>query len=68
MLENIDVLVRMRYGLDERLRGAVKYISSQQDEQGRWKPRTLLRNRMWINIEKRGKLGKWVTLRALRIF
>jgi hypothetical protein len=26
-----------------------------------------LKGKMWVDIEKKGKPGKWVTLRALRV-
>lgn len=35
--------------------------------QGRWKLEDSLNDKMWIDIERKGKLSKWVTLRALRV-
>ena len=40
---------------------------SRQDEQGRWKLEYSYHGKMWMDVEKKGKPSKWVTLRALRV-
>jgi hypothetical protein len=40
---------------------------SKQDQQGRWKLENTLNGKMWVDIERRGKPSKWITLRALRV-
>ena len=66
ILETADALATAGYGNELRLQNAVNYISSKQNEQGRWKLENTRKGRMWLDIEKRGKPGKWVTLRVLR--
>jgi hypothetical protein len=68
VLENVDILVRLGYGVDKRIQDALQFILEKQDEHGQWKQRGLLQRRMWVDVEKRGKPGKWVTLRAARVF
>lgn len=67
VLENVAVLVNLGYGNDPRLENALEFILSKQDDQGRWKLANSLNGKMWIDIEKRGRPSKWVTLRVLRM-
>jgi hypothetical protein len=69
VLENTAVLVDLGYGRDPRLARALQFIQSKQDTQGRWKLENSLNGplRVWVEIEKKGKPSKWVTLRALRV-
>jgi hypothetical protein len=67
VLENTAALVAAGYGGDPRLDNALRFILDKQDAQGRWKLGNSLNGKMWIDIEKRGRPSKWVTLRALRV-
>jgi hypothetical protein len=67
VLESTAVLVESGYGSDPRLANALQFILGKQDAQGRWKLENTLNGKMWVDIEKKGKPGKWVTLRALRV-
>ena len=67
VLETTALLVDLGFGSDPRLEGALQYILSKQDAQGRWKLEHSLRGKMWVDIEKQGQPSKWVTLRALRV-
>lgn len=67
VLENLAVLVDLGHGNDPRLQNAIEFILSKQDADGRWKLGNDLNGKMWIDIEKRGRPSKWVTLRALRM-
>ena len=67
VLENTAALAESGYGGDPRLANVLQYILSKQDAQGRWKLENTLKGKMWVDIEKRGKPSKWVTLRALRV-
>jgi hypothetical protein len=67
VLESTAVLVELGYGSDPRLANALQFILSKQDAQGRWKLENTLNGKMWVDIEKKGKPSKWVTLRALRV-
>ncbi len=67
VLLNLEALAEAGYGNDPRLAEAVELVLSKQDEQGRWKMAYSYKGKMWIDIEKKGKPSKWVTLRALRM-
>jgi hypothetical protein len=67
VLESTAVLVELGYGSDPWLANALQFILGKQDAQGRWKLENTLNGKMWVDIEKKGKPGKWVTLRALRV-
>lgn len=66
VLETMEVLVALGYGSDPRLANVVQLVRSKQDTHGRWNLENSLNGKMWVDIEKRGKPSKWVTLRALR--
>ena len=42
-------------------------IIGKQDAHGRWRLENSLNGKMWVDIERRGKPSKWVTLRVLRV-
>lgn len=67
VLETLSVLVTLGYGSDARLEEAYDWLLSKQNTEGRWKLGNTVNGKMWIDIEKRGKPSKWVTLRALRV-
>jgi hypothetical protein len=67
VLLNLEVLAEAGCGKDPRLNEAIELVLSKQDEQGRWKMRYGYKGKMWVDIEKKGKPSKWVTLRALRM-
>lgn len=67
VLETLAVLTTLGYGGDARLEEAYNWLLSKQNAEGRWKLENTLNGKMWIDIEKRGKPSKWVTLRALRV-
>lgn len=67
VLESTAVLVDLGYGHDPRLAHAFEFILSKQDAQGRWKLENTLNGKTWVEIEKKGRPSKWVTLRAWRV-
>lgn len=67
LLLNLEVLAGAGYAGDSRLAGAVALVLSKQDERGRWKLEHDYKGKMWLDIEKKGRPSKWVTLRALRV-
>ncbi len=67
VLEITWILVRLGYAEDPRLGRALEWILQKRDDQGRWKMTNGLNQKMWIDIERRGKPSKWVTLRAMRV-
>lgn len=66
VLETVSNLVDLGYGEDPRLKQALEWIISKQDDLGRWKLGNSLNGKMWVDIEAKGKPSKWITLRALR--
>lgn len=67
VLESAAVLAELGYADDPRLDPAIQFILDKQVAPGRWKLENSLNGKMWLDIEKRGKPSKWVTLRALRV-
>ena len=67
VLEISWILVRLGYARDPRLRPALDRIHEKRDSEGRWRLGNSLNGKMWVDIERRGKPSKWVTLRAMRV-
>jgi len=67
VLQNLEVLVELGHGNDDRLRSTLEWLLSQQDAQGRWKNQYAYNGKVWADIERQGQTSKWVTLRALRV-
>ncbi len=67
VLENVAILVDLGFGSHPGLANAIQFILAKQDAQGRWKLENSLNSKMWVDIEKLGKLSKWITLRAWRV-
>ena len=64
-LEVFGILTRS--GLrDPRMQDAADLVLSKQDSRGRWNLENTYNGRFQVNIEKKGKPSKWVTLIALR--
>lgn len=66
VLEALWALGEAGYGGDPRLEEALQLVLSKQDAQGRWKLENTLNGKMWVDIEVKRQLSKWVTWRALR--
>lgn len=67
VLQNLEVLTSLGYGHDPRLKPALELLRRKQDTQGRWKMAYSYNGKTWVDVEQKGKPGKWVTLRALRV-
>jgi len=52
---------------DARLSDAISVLRSKMDPDGRWKLENSNNGKMLVNIEKKGKPSKWITLNALQI-
>lgn len=65
-LEMLGVLTDLGYQ-DERMQAALDLVISKQDDQGRWNLETTFNGRFQVNIEKKGKPSKWITLNALHV-
>ena len=67
VLETAAVLVQAGFGTDPRVVPVLSLIIGKQDAHGRWRLENSLNGKMWVDIERRGKPSKWVTLRVLRV-
>jgi len=66
ILEILKILMHLGYK-DERMQEAMDVILQAQDIGGKWKLANTFNGRFQVNIEKKGKPSKWITLNALRI-
>ena len=64
-LEVLDTLTRLGVH-DERMHDSVDLVLKAQEPDGRWLLINTFNGKMWVDIEKKGLLSKWITLRALR--
>lgn len=64
-LEVLMLLTRLGYR-DPRMEEAVELVLMKQNDQGQWMLENTFNGRVQVNIEKKGKPSKWVTLNALR--
>jgi hypothetical protein len=66
ILRGLDVLTKLGYVNDERLKDAVKILMQKQQGNGTWILESAPIGRMQVNLEAEGKPSKWITLIALR--
>jgi len=67
ILRGLDVLTKLGYVKDERLRDAVEVLLQKRQGNGTWILESSPIGRMQTNIEAKGKPSKWITLIALRV-
>jgi hypothetical protein len=65
ILEILDILNRLGIK-DKRMQDAVDIVVSKQNEQGQWNLERTFNGRFLVNIEKKDKPSKWITLNALK--
>ena len=66
ILEILLILAQLNFR-DKRMQDAIDIVLSKQDEQGRWSLENSYNGKLNVNIEKKGKPSKWITLNALRV-
>jgi hypothetical protein len=66
VLEILLILARLNCR-DDRMQDAVNLVVAKQDSQGRWKMENSFNGKTQVNIEKKGKPSKWLTLNSLRV-
>jgi hypothetical protein len=66
ILETLLVLIKLGHGRHPRLSGAIEFMLSKQDEEGRW-PLEYSPAKTWARFGQRGQPSKWITLDALRV-
>jgi hypothetical protein len=64
-LEVLGILTKLGYK-DSRMQETVDLVVSKQDAQGRWKLENTFNDRLQVNIERKGRNSKWITLNALK--
>ena len=67
VLQNLEVLCELGYGVDPRLQGAIDWLVAKQDQDGRWRNEYAYNRKTWVDFERQGQPSKWVTLRACRV-
>lgn len=67
LLQNVEALVALGYGQDERLAKALDMICEKRDAQGRWALEYDYIGKTWLDFGVKKQANKWVTLRALRV-
>jgi hypothetical protein len=67
ILQIVEALVGLGLGADLRLKNVLKYISSKQDQDGRWPLEYDYAGKTWYNFGTKKQPNKWVTYRAVRV-
>ena len=67
LLQNLEALVGLGYGRDQRLAHTLNVIREKQDGQGRWALEYDYTGKTWVDFGARKAPSKWVTLRATRV-
>jgi hypothetical protein len=64
-LEILGLLTNLGYR-DKRMQDAVDLVKAKQEAQGHWLLETTFNGRFRVNIERKGKPSKWITLNAVK--
>ena len=67
VLQNLAALLKLGLAGDQRLRNVIELVESKRDDTGRWKMEYTYNGKIWVDIEEKGQLSKWVTYRALSV-
>lgn len=67
VLQNLEALSALGQAQNTKLTNALKLVLNMQNNEGQWLMKYSYNGKMWVDIEKKGKPSKWVTLRALRV-
>lgn len=65
-LEVLGLLTKLGYK-DRRMQESLDIMISKQNDDGKWILENTFNGRYQVNIEKKGKPSKWITLNALRV-
>lgn len=66
-LRGLDVLTKLGYIEDKRLDDSIEILLEKRTPDCRWILESTPSGRMQANIEKKGKVSKWITLIAMRV-
>jgi hypothetical protein len=67
LLEVLWVMARLGVPHNPVIQQGIEQLLSMQTPEGTWKLRNSLNGRMWVDIEKRGKPSRWLTLKACEV-
>lgn len=65
ILQIVEALAALGYGIDTRLANAVRLVRDKQDEHGRWALEYHYTGKTWVDFGAPKQPNPWVTLRAL---
>jgi hypothetical protein len=66
ILEILDILTNLGYN-DKRMQDAIDIVISKQNKDGPWILESTYNGRFQVDIERKNKPSKWITLNALRV-
>ncbi len=66
VLEILQILTKLGVK-DERMQEAIDLVVSKQNDEGKWLLEDTFNGRFLVNIERKDKPSKWITLNALRV-
>ncbi len=67
VLQICEAVTLAGHARDPRLENALELVLSKRDGQNRWKMEYTYNGKTWVDVEVKGQISKWVTLRALRV-
>jgi len=67
VLRGLDVVTRLGYGGDDRIKDALGVVLGKQRGDGKWVLESTPSGRMQVDLETKGEPSKWVTLKALKV-
>jgi hypothetical protein len=67
ILRGLDVLTKLGYGKDERMKDALQIVKQKRQRDGTWSLDNTPSGRMQANIGTKAMPSKWITLIALRV-
>ncbi|MFO7929113.1 MAG: hypothetical protein R6U35_05560 [Candidatus Humimicrobiaceae bacterium] len=66
VLEILEILTSLGYK-DKRMEDAINLFMSKKDSTGRWKLEDTYNGRFLVNIEKKGRPSRWITMKTLKV-
>jgi hypothetical protein len=67
VIQVLEALAEVGRAGDPRLAAALAWVRDRQDGDGRWRNEYPYAGKLWADIDQRGAVSKWVTLRACRV-
>ena len=67
LLEVLWVLAKLEVPLTKEIEIGIAKLLSLQTAQGNWVMKNSLNGKMWVDIEKKGKPSRWLTMKACEV-